>query len=460
MKRFLIISAAMLGLTAPAFAQQKETFKEHLQNHYKVYGFIRNYFAYDNREGTAGTGDLFYWTPKDENWNYTETEAKLLGVERQDLNAQSQFRFLALTSRVGLDVSGYKIEGMEFGAKVEADFYAGLTGSTGTAQLRLRQAFATIKWADLGKKKNMSAVLKVGQAWHPMAADMPDIYSLETGAPFGPFSRTPLVQADYNFGKNFSLTAAAIWQMQYTSMGPKWDGTKYTPTASADYIKYGIVPEFYLGANVKAGGFLGRVGVDVVTIKPRNYDPVLKVKVNDRFSTANLFVYGQYKKDLFTAKAKTVYGGAGEHFNLMSGYARLADGNTETPDWTYGAMRASSTWVSLSYGKKVVGSLFGGFIQNFGTAKEISSTNDIYFQKSGAKNIGRMFRIEPEVTYNIGKFTVGLEYMLTGAQYGNYLPSEGDDAAAVLDAAKHGLALGNLHWVMNHRIQTMVKFTF
>ena len=46
------------------------------------------------------------------------------------------------------------------GAKIETDFYAGVSGVTGTAQLRLRQAYVTFGYDDL--------YFKVGQAWHPM----------------------------------------------------------------------------------------------------------------------------------------------------------------------------------------------------------------------------------------------------------------------------------------------------
>ena len=113
--------------------------KEHLQNHYKFYGFVRNYMAYDSREAVAGTGDLFFYLPKDRKLND-------LG---DDLNRKNSFRFLSLTSRVGVDVSGYQIGRTSIGAKIEADFYAGLSGVTGTATMRLRQAFLTLGWKDL-----------------------------------------------------------------------------------------------------------------------------------------------------------------------------------------------------------------------------------------------------------------------------------------------------------------------
>ena len=143
MKR-IIITLLAFALAAPLFAQEpaktESPVKEHLQNHFKFYGFIRNYFIYDSRESVAGTGDLFNYIPKD---------VKLNGAG-EDINAQSSFKFLALTSRVGVDVSGYYIGTVHLGAKVEADFYNGLskatagnglpstTSMTGTAALRLR----------------------------------------------------------------------------------------------------------------------------------------------------------------------------------------------------------------------------------------------------------------------------------------------------------------------------------
>ena len=98
-------------------------------------------------------------------------------------------------------------------AKLEADFYAGVSGVTGTALFRLRQAYVTLA------KGGFSA--KIGQTWHPMAADMPHVFSLNTGAPFGPFSRTPEVVLEGKLSDSVTLTGALLWQMQYTSAGPE-----------------------------------------------------------------------------------------------------------------------------------------------------------------------------------------------------------------------------------------------
>lgn len=457
MKKSVLILLTLI-LTLPAFAEVKEQkasdapVKEHLQNHFKFYGFIRNYFVYDSRESVSGTGDLFYYLPKDENIQ-----------DGIDVNDTPSFRFLALTSRLGVDVSGYYIGNVHFGAKFEGDFYSGLSNSSnanasvyfpgnskisGTATARLRQAYATITWKDLpmGKDDKASVGLKIGQAWHPMAADHPHLFSLEVGAPFGPFSRTPLVQMDANLGKNWVVSAAAIWQMQYQSTGPVG--------GSAIYMKYGMTPEMYAALAYKTNGFLLRAGVDVVSIKPRVLGEVdgKVVKVSDRKTSVLGYLYTQYTYKKFAVKAKTTFGEGGEHMNLMSGYAKIG----ENPDgsWNYASMRNSSSWLSLSYGKKWQGVLFLGYVKNLGLAKEVSgplAKGDVYFCGNGFSNINQMYRINPQVIYNIGKLNVGLEYQWTSVQYGKY-----DDGK--LNA--HALADKDLHWIGNHRLNMMVKYNF
>ena len=456
MKRTLTVILSLLILL-PAFAAQEAEkkaapVKEHLQNHFKLYGFIRNYFVFDSRESKAGTGDLFYYLPLDNKWNTPDVN----NPAREDLNASPNFRFLALTSRVAFDVSGYYINNLHFGAKVEGDFYSGLsklsastglsgnTNVSGTAQARLRQAYVTLTWKDLPMKGEQTAQvgLKMGQAWHPMAADMPHVFSLETGAPFGPFSRTPQVTMDASLGKNWILSASAIWQQQYQSAGP--DG------ASASYQKYGCTPEIYAGVSYKVKDFLFRAGVDVVSIKPRNIGQnadKITVHVKDRKTSVLGYVYGQYTHKLLSIKAKTTFGQGGEHMNLMSGYAAVD--KSDPTNWKYASLRNSSTWVSACYGKKWQGVLFLGYIKNFGLAEEAQTlaSSDVYFCGNGYSNINQMYRINPQVVYNLGKFTLGLEYQWTAVQYGSNLN-------------KKALALENLHWVGNNRVNMMVKFTF
>jgi len=450
---YQILSVVLLSFCALNAAAAEKEQKTEPKNNFKLYGFIRNYFAFDSRESVSGTGDLFYYLPKDVKMNEAGTE---------DLNATSSFRFLALTSRLGVDVSGYSINNVHFGAKIEGDFYAGLSNSSntnagvyfpgnakisGTATARLRQAFATITWKELGKEQQNSVGLKIGQAWHPMAADHPHLFSLEVGAPFGPFSRTPLAQMDANLGEHWVLSAAAIWQMQYQSTGPIG--------GSALYMKYGKTPEMYAALAYKSKGFLLRAGVDMVSIKPRVLGQLdgNTVKVSDRKTSVLGYVFTQYSYKKFAVKAKTVFGQGGEHMNLMSGYAKMIGENSDG-SWNYASLRNSSSWLSMSYGKKWQGVLFLGYVKNLGLAEAASAPlakADVYFCGNGFSNINQMYRINPQIIYNIGKLNVGLEYQLTNVQYGEY------DGGKLNE---YGLATKNLHWVCNHRVNMMVKYNF
>ena len=454
MKRvFILLSAALICALSVSAAEKEQ--KAEPKNNFKLYGFIRNYFIYDSRESVSGTGDLFYYLPKDVNMK-----------DGIDINDQSSFRYLSLTSRLGVDVSGYSINNVHFGAKIEGDFYSGLSNSSnakatvyfpgnskisGTAQARLRQAYATITWKELGKEQQNSVGLKIGQAWHPMAADHPHLFSLEAGAPFGPFSRTPLAQMDANLGNHWVVSAAAIWQMQYQSAGPV--GT------SAIYMKYGCTPEMYAALAYKTKNFLLRAGVDMVSIKPRVLGELngKTVKVSDRKTSVLGYVYTQYSYKNFAVKAKTTFGQGGEHMNLMSGYAKI--GENSDGSWNYASLRNSSSWLSLSYGKKWQGVLFLGYVKNLGLSHKdhISyldakiPSSDVYFCSNGFSNINQMYRINPQIIYNIGKLNVGLEYQITSVQYGEY--DNGN-----LNA--YALADKNLHWVTNNRVNLMVKYNF
>ena len=477
MKRFIVISL-LCALSCSLFAApadsakvaKREATKSHLKQHFKPYGFVRNFFAYDSRECIAGTGDLYFYMPKDNNWNQTETAAATSGVPREDLNAQSTFRLLALTTRLGLNIVGYKWRGTEFGGKIEADFYAGLSkvgtqahSVSGTAQFRLRRAYLTLGWDSLsmvGGKDFARVDLLIGQAWHPMAADLCDAIALNSGAPFGPFSRTPQVRMDARLGQFVTLTAAGLWQMQYNSIGP--DGQ------SAEYIGYSKTPEAYLGLSFHTKGFLMRVGADVLSICPRHLGTVtdaggnaVTVKVKDRITTASPYLYLQYKNGDFSIKAKTIFAEAGEHMNLNGGYgvkAVNADGS-----WEYTPTRTSSTWISLVYGGKVgaqedkhpqklQGILFAGYVENLGTKDPLATKADgsLYgFYYPRVKNMNRMYRVTPTLLYTVGKFQVGVEYDITSVHYG-----DGNINAA------NGLSQNGLHWVTNHRVQVMTKYNF
>lgn len=418
MRKFFFIAISTLALGFTAVAQDAPKVSLH--------GFIRNFYAYDSKEMVGQTGDLFTYVPKDgDQYNYPNS------------------RFAALTSRLWVDVKGYEVNGIKMGARIEADFYNGLGTDkvTGTASMRMRQAFVTLSqnaWA-----------IKVGQAWHPFSTDLPDVFCLNSGAPFGPFNRSPLIQLDYTLSGGLSLTAASIWQVQYASTGPSGK--------SAQYIKWANSPEFFIGVNYKSGNFLMRAGVDALSIKPRLYNEAKKF-TSDRITTISPYLFAQWKKDAFSVKVKTIFAEAGDHLSLYGGYGISAinsDGSYE-----YTPTRNSSSWVSFKYVvDKMDLVLFGGYTKNFGTKKALekpltatSESDYFWFNSTGYSNILDVYRVTPAIVYNIGKLALGLEFELTSVCYGS--KAEGLNLATGL------YDQGASHRVCNNRIQGMIKFTF
>lgn len=420
-------------------------------SYFHPYGFVRNYMIMDTRESYTGGADQFYFGPKDQRLN----------EYGDDLNQLYSLKFVNISTRLGLDIKGLDIGMTQLGAKIEVDFQYGLSGTTGTAQLRLRHAYISLGWKDLPMSRRdttgkASVELLLGQTWHPMV-NLPTMLANEAGTPFSPFSRAPQMQMKANLGSHVSLTAALLWQMQYTSVGPNG--------ASADYLNYACTPEAYLGVTAATDAFKATLGADVLSIKPRKTSlngAGVEVRVSDRLTTVNPMLYLEYKtlpsaQLPWYIQAKTVFGSGGEHLQMMSGYAlreSFDDGHS-----TYAPLHHTTSYINVGMGSKMKINLFAGYYQNLGTSVDInpydaSGNSNIYFHKSGSSNLRRMIRVQPTIMYHfkpwgVNALTVGLEYAYTTAQYG--------DAATINN---RGLATNNLHWVGNHRLQAVIKYDF
>ena len=438
-KRYYTLLLAALA----SFVGGVASAQEEVPAQFKLYGFIRNYMAFDTHEVNAGTQDLYFYMPKD----------RRLAEDGRDLAEVPTFRMLALTTRLGLNVSGYRIGETKVSGAVEGDFYC-MNGSVAT--FRLRQAYIGMLWDNL---ELGDLIVNVGQTWHPMAADMPHMTNLETGAPFNPFNRSPQIMAHWTVGK-FTWTGGILYPMQYLPTGPNGK--------SADYNKYGLIPEVYLGVALKSGGFLGKVGVDFFSIKPRWNAPVitqasvdgderiLKYDVENtkqlqtRLYAISPFVYLQLTKGKFQLKAKSVLAQAGEHMNLLSGYGATFDWNRQR--LTYTPMQDLASFISFQYGKKWQVMCMAGYMQRLGTTKALFAYDNadvasLWLNTSADPSIQQAFRATPTLAYNLGKLTFSLEYNCTGAFFG-----EGP--------YNRGGLYGSGHWVLNHRIEQMVKFNF
>ena len=423
---FMAVLAAMFF--GGAKAQEKPSVK--------LYGFIRNYACFDTRESLTSNSEQFYYMPKDEK----------LDAAGNDINEQPNFMLLSITTRLGLNITGPEFLGAKTSAKIESDF-AGF--GTSNTVLRIRQAYAKMEW-----EKN--SVL-VGQAWHPAMGDMmPDVFSLETGAPFTPFSRSPQVRYDYK-NKGFTLTATALYQYQYTSYGP--DGSSF------NYARNAVVPELYLQAMYKNGGFQIGAGVDILTLKPRQSytldaplnptdvatgkdkddNPTYTYKCTEGlFTSITPNIFASYKKGNWGIKGRVTYAQNAAHMSMISGYAvtKIKDNGEQE----YSSLNSIGGWVNVTYKKPLKrGNLtwcwFWGYTKNLGCNDDI--VGPIYMR--GEENMDCMWRIAPSILYTHNAMQVGVELNATTVAYGTP-----DSRYKVSDT----------HNMRNIRICAMLKYNF
>ena len=387
----------------------------------EIYGFVRNYFTYDSRSCVQSNEGLFNMLPYDVNY----------GTNGEDLNEIPSVRFLSMTTRFGLNVTGPEIFGAKSSAKFESDFCG---ASSGTAfNLRIRQAFTKLAWEH--------SDLLVGQAWHPMSGDlMPEVFSLATGAPFNPFNRSPQVRYNYAPVKGLSFTAAALYQYQYGSVG--LDGK-----TSNTYSRNALVPEFFVGMTAKGEHLTGGFGVNASTIAPRVV--ANNMRVDERLTSYSAMVFGSLKVDYLSVRAKAVYGQNTSHMQQPTGF-----GIVETFDNgvnSYESMQLGSAWITMMYGKKLRYGFFAGWLKNFGSAGE-KFTSLVVRNNTG---MDQAYRFSPIVTYKVQNMQIGLEYEHTAAAYGEYFVHENDYPRQLTNGT-----VTNTHWVANNRVCVMVKYDF
>ena len=411
-KRFFVL-AALVGMSAGAMAQKKGF-------DYTFYGQVRTDVFYNSRSNSETVDGLFYMYPKDVNPD----------ADGNDLNGKANNGFYVLYTRLGVDVKGPMLGKIKTSAKVEADFRG---SGTSYSTVRIRHAYFNLAW-------NGSALL-VGQTWHPLYGDVaPDILNLNMGAPYQPFSRAPQIRYKFNT-KHFGLTAAAIGQSQYLSVGPSSDVPGTTGTVkSQSFLKNSLVPEFYLGLDYKATGLIAGVGAHLSSMTPRTQSVYndKTYEVNERVTGVSAEAHVKYTHDLWLVAAKSVLGSNLTQTSTVGGYGITAT-DARTGEQEYTPLRVSHTWVNVMYGRKWRGGIFGGYLKNLGAKENVSGLIGT------GTNIDQLTTATAELTYNLPNWKFGAEYSWIAAWYGN-----NDAKGKVIDT----------HQVDNHRIVLTALFQF
>lgn len=383
----------------------------------KVYGFVSNDFFYNSRQNVEMVDGIIQLFPK-------PIELNAAGVDK---NAVAQAEMLSVNTRIGVDLTGAPILGAKSSGKIEADF-AGF--GTSYYVFRIRQAFMKLNWE--------KTELLVGQTWHPLFGSVvPTTFSANAGGPFQPFNRSPQVRVKESLSKTLSLTAAALYEMQYSSQGPAGP--------SNTYMKNAIAPDLFVGLENKTKHWTLGVGADLKTLKPEQLNDVI-------ISSLSASAYAQYVNGKLQLKGKTTYGENLSDQLMLGGYGVSKYANDSATVISYTNFKNMSGWINLVYGTKLQLGLLLGASENLGTNDNLDLRKGRKFSTYGygmydgsQQILDALYRIAPQVSYNLSNFKFGLEYDYTSATYGNIEPN--------------GIPM-NFYSVKNHRVLASVMYIF
>ena len=430
MRKVLIMAAALMVSLPFAKAQDTVAGKPSSKSTVKVYGFVRNYLTFDSRKTYTVVGGEYNMLPYDVD-----------RVDGVDLNDVAAMQMQALTSRIGVAITGPMVLGWETSGKLEGDF-----GGFGTNNTVLRLRLAYVKLQKEGRE------LLMGQDWHPLSGDiMPEVLGMAAGAPFRPHSRTPQIRATRYWGA-LGCSAALLWQLQYMNNGPE-SATSLTSVASLDFARHALWPEAFLGFNFRQGGWYTQLGVDAQLLRPRTHAVVEGVarRVDETVASLTPTLYAQYVDGRWAVKFRTLLAQNTSHLNQLVGYGIA--GVEPDGSYRYAPINASISYLNIAYGKRVRANLFLGYMKNLGANEDLHDfgEGDYHIYMKGGNSfthLNSVYRIAPSISYNLPQFNVGLEYEWTACTFG--------------DLASNGSILLNdhLHQVSNHRVCVLVKYNF
>ncbi len=357
-----------------------------------ISGFIKNDIYYDSRQNVEAVEGLLHIYPK--NVEYDE--------RGKDINAKSSVSIIDISSRIGGTITGPDVLGAKLTGYLEVDFTGGLDGFT--SRVRLRHAYSKLNWED-------TEVL-IGREWHPMFVKevFPSVISLNTGIPFQPFSRSPMLQLSHKIG-DFKFIGAAIYQSDYANKGP--DGK------SSKYIRNSNVPDIHLQIQYKPGNFLFGVAGDYKRIQPRTTTESLinegMVYTTDKVLESYAWMgYFKFQAPKFVLKAKAIYGQNLSESVMPGGYG-VSSLDSLSGREEYTPFNHFYSWLNMVYGDKTKIGLFGGYTKNMGANDPIIDANRTYGM---ALDVDYFYRVTPTISHKIKNFMLALELEHTVAAYG------------------------------------------
>ncbi|MDA3778729.1 MAG: hypothetical protein PF487_00610 [Bacteroidales bacterium] len=379
-KKILII---VLFIPYFAFAQEKD--EKIISADFS--GFVRSDFWYQSSENVEALEGLFTLYPANVN----------LDADGNDINAQSKTNILAFCTRLRSKISGPDIFNAKSSAYVEADF----SGTSDVTGIRLRHAFMKLNWE--------KTELLFGRYWHPLflTNSFPTVISLNTGAPFQAFNRSPQLRLTYKFNNALNLIAAVVYQSDYANLGPNGK--------SPEYLKNSGVPDMNLQLHYSSKIIsLGIAGNYKILQPATSTSSVLGEFVTDeKISSYALSTNMKINVSKFNFKTALMYGQNMTEHLLLGGYA-VSKIDPATGKEEYTPYNHLFYWANATYGKDLKIGMFFGYAKNLGTNKDV--VGSVYAR--GA-DIDVLYRISPFVTYKTKNLQLSTELEYTNAAYGD-----------------------------------------
>jgi len=385
MKLILLLSFLLCSFMPFAFTQQVKPLTDPEKPTLTWSGFIKAEAMFDSRQVVEAREGYLLLYPK-----------KIAPDKNgKDINEHGSFNQYAMMTRLILKATGPDILNAKVSGLVEGDF-TGASNSENNS-FRLRHAYMKMKW------KHTSII--AGQYWHPINIPemLPNVLSLNTGAPFHPFSRQPQIRIDASKGR-FNSVLAVTAQRDYVNSGPAG--------SSSGYLRNGLMPNFHVQMQYNGDLLFSGVGMDYKRLLPR----IVTDSLYATESAVNCLSYTAFtmiKTKPVIVKMQWIYGqGLNDHL-VMGGYA-ITKTDPLTNEHEYTPLTYVSGWLNLqTTGKKWQGSLFAGYTKGMGADKVI--TGAVYARDA---DIAHVYRVAPMLCYINGKLQLAAELEFTTASYG------------------------------------------
>lgn len=379
------IALILFVILETASAQIADTSKENKAS-LSWSGFIHADAIYDTRQVTEAREGYLLLYPK----NIQKDK------QGEDINATGSFNQYAMRARLTARISGPDTLGAKLTGLLEADF-TGASNSENNS-FRLRHAWAKLAWPKIS--------MLAGQYWHPMDVPemLPNVLSLNTGAPFHSFSRQPQVRLDLYPLKNLRFVLAATAQRDYVNHGPAG--------SSSVYLRNSEIPNLHAQVHYQKNMLLAGLGVDYKVLVPRMVTDS-NFKANERVPSIALLAFLKLEMKKIIVKTQASYGQNLNDHLMLGGYG-VATTDPLSNRRTYSSLNYLNSWINVSTtGKSFQYSMFAGYTKGLGARDKI--TGAVFARDP---EIAFTYRVSPMVSYYTGKLGFSYELEMTTAAYG------------------------------------------